>query len=165
MECKGLPLALKVIGASLRDRPQMFWTSAKNRLSRGEPVCESHEIKLHERMQISIAYLPAKVRECFLDLASFPEDKKIPVDVLVNVWIEMHDLDKEEVFAILVELSDKNLITLVKDDRYATRSEYFVSVFPFNFCHKQRLTFWFPFLELGRDTAVTLKFLLSCTMS
>ncbi|KAK9108738.1 hypothetical protein Sjap_016798 [Stephania japonica] len=125
-KCKGLPLALKVIGASLRGQPQMFWTSALNRLSRSEPICESHEMKLLKRMAISVDYLPEKVKECFLDLASFPEDKKIPLDVLVNIWVEIHDLHEEEAFAILVELSDKNLITLVKDARGADAySSYF----------------------------------------
>ncbi|KAL9234490.1 hypothetical protein vseg_009360 [Gypsophila vaccaria] len=116
-ECKGLPLALKVIGASLRDQPQMFWTSAKNRLSRGEPIGESHEINLLKRMETSISYLPEKVRECFLDLAAFPEDKKIPLDVLLNMWVEIHDVDEEEAFAILIELSEKHLLTLVRDSR------------------------------------------------
>ncbi|CAK9178603.1 unnamed protein product [Ilex paraguariensis] len=130
-ECKGLPLALKVIGASLRDQPEMFWTSAKNRLSQGQPICESHEIQLLERMKLSIDYLPEKVRECFLDLGSFPEDKKIPLDVLINMWVELHDIKEEEAFAILKELTDKNLITLVKDarvgDMYSSYYEISVS--------------------------------------
>lgn len=107
-----------MIGASLRDQPEIYWASAKKRLSRGEPICESHENKLLDRMAISIKFLSKKVRECFLDLGCFPEDKKIPLDVLINMWVEIHDLDKEEAFAILVELSDKNLLTLVKDARY-----------------------------------------------
>ncbi|KDP38403.1 hypothetical protein JCGZ_04328 [Jatropha curcas] len=116
-ECKGLPLALKVIGASLRDQPEMYWASARKRLSRGEPICESHENKLLDRMAISVQFLSKKVRECFLDLGCFPEDKKIPLDVLINLWVEIHDLEEEDAFAILVELSDKNLLTLVKDAR------------------------------------------------
>ncbi|KAL4282246.1 hypothetical protein GQ457_03G039260 [Hibiscus cannabinus] len=116
-ECKGLPLALKVIGASLRDQPEMYWASARKRLLRGEPICESHENKLLERMAISVEYLNKKVMECFLDLGSFPEDKKTPLDVLINMWVEIHDIDEEEAFAILVELADKNLLTLVKDAR------------------------------------------------
>ncbi|KAK9270660.1 hypothetical protein L1049_026242 [Liquidambar formosana] len=116
-ECKGLPLALKVIGASLRDQPQMFWASAKNRLSRGEAICESHGTKLLERMAISVEYLQKKVGECFLDLGAFPEDKKIPLDVLINMWVEIHAIDEQEAFAILVELANKNLLTLVKDAR------------------------------------------------
>ncbi|KAK1554935.1 hypothetical protein Q3G72_019389 [Acer saccharum] len=116
-ECKGLPLALKVIGASLRGQPEMYWRSAQKRLARGEPICESHESNLVDRMAISIKYLPEKVRECFLDLGSFPEDKKIPLQVLINIWVEVHDIDEEEAFAILVELAERNLVTLVKDPR------------------------------------------------
>lgn len=120
-KCKGLPLALKVIGASLREQPEMYWTSAKKRLSKGEPICESHENNLLDRMAISIQYLPKKVKECFLDLGSFPEDKKIPLEVLINMWVEIHDLDEEEAFAILVELSDRNLLKIVKDARYVCK--------------------------------------------
>ena len=118
VECKGLPLALKVIGASLRGQPPIVWQSAKNRLSRGETISDSHESRLIERMRISIDCLSTNVRECFLDLASFPEDKKIPLDVLINMWVEVHDLEEEDAFAILIELSDKHLLTLVKDAQY-----------------------------------------------
>ncbi|XP_042398504.1 probable disease resistance protein At4g33300 [Zingiber officinale] len=114
-ECKGLPLALKVIGASLRDQPPKFWLRAKNKLARGETISESHENKVLERMASSIDFLSGKARECFLDLGSFPEDKRIPLDVLINLWMELHDLDEEDAFAILVELSNKNLLTLLKD--------------------------------------------------
>jgi len=113
-----------VIGASLRDQPEMYWESARKRLSRGEPICESHESKLLDRMAISTQFLSKNVRECFLDLGSFPEDKKIPLDVLINMWVEIHDIDPEEAFAILVELSDKNLLTLVKDARYVHKARF-----------------------------------------
>ncbi|CAI0558465.1 unnamed protein product [Linum tenue] len=131
-KCKGLPLALKVIGSALRGQPEMYWASAKKRLSRGEPICESHENKLLDRMAISVQFLPKKVRDCFLDLGSFPEDKKIPLDVLINMWVEIHDVDEEEAFAILVELADKNLLTLVKDARLgffllSSSSSYYLS--------------------------------------
>ncbi|VAI27928.1 unnamed protein product [Triticum turgidum subsp. durum] len=132
-ECRGLPLALKVIGASLRDQPPMIWLSAKNRLSRGESISDSHETKLLERMAASVECLSGKVRECFLDLGCFPEDKKIPLDVLINIWMEIHDLDKPDAFAILMELSNKNLLTLVNDaqnkagDLYSNYHDYSVT--------------------------------------
>ncbi|ESW32810.1 hypothetical protein PHAVU_001G018900 [Phaseolus vulgaris] len=116
-ECGRLPLALKVIGASLRDQTEMFWLSVKNRLSQGQSIGESHEINLIERMAISINYLPEKVKECFLDLCSFPEDKQIPLDALINMWVEIHDIPETEAYAIVVELSNKNLITLMKEPR------------------------------------------------
>ncbi|CAA2957769.1 probable disease resistance At4g33300 [Olea europaea subsp. europaea] len=130
-ECKGLPLALKVIGASLKGQPEMFWTSAKSRLSRSQPLCESHEVQLLERMKLSIDSLRDKVRDCFLDLGAFPEDKKIPLDILINMWMELHDIEEKEAFAILVELSDKNLLTLVKDARSGDKysSYYEISVY------------------------------------
>ncbi|MBA0692138.1 hypothetical protein Goari_009725 [Gossypium aridum] len=109
----------------------MYWVSAKKRLTRGEPICESHENKLLERMAISVDYLNKKVKECFLDLGSFPEDKKIPLDVLINMWVESHGIDEEDASAILVELSDKNLLTLVKDarsgDAYSSYHEIYVT--------------------------------------
>ncbi|XP_039032533.1 putative disease resistance protein At5g47280 [Hibiscus syriacus] len=51
-ECKVLSLALEVIGASLQDQPEMYWINARKRLSRGEPIYESHESKLLDRMAI-----------------------------------------------------------------------------------------------------------------
>ncbi|MQM09978.1 hypothetical protein Taro_042872 [Colocasia esculenta] len=132
-ECKGLPLALKVIGASLRDQPPKIWMNAKNKLSLGEAISESHEAKLLKRMAVSIERLPRKVMECFLDLGFFPEDKKIPLDVLINMWMEVHDLTEEAAYAILLELSDKNLLDLVKDvrsragDEYSSYSDFSVS--------------------------------------
>ncbi|KAL7155102.1 hypothetical protein ABFS83_03G051900 [Erythranthe nasuta] len=130
-ECKRLPLALKVIGASLKGQCEMSWTSAKNRLSRGQPLSESHESQLLERMKLSIDNLSEKQRECFLDLGAFPEDKRIPLDILINMWVELHDMYEEEAFAVLVELSDKNLLTLVKDARAGDKysSYYEISVF------------------------------------
>ncbi|PWZ57391.1 putative disease resistance protein [Zea mays] len=132
-ECRGLPLALKVIGASLRDQPPKIWLSAKNRLSRGEAISDCHETKLLERMAASVECLSEKVRDCFLDLGCFPEDKKIPLDVLINIWMEIHDLDEPDAFAILVELSNKNLLTLVNDaqnkagDLYSSYHDYSVT--------------------------------------
>lgn len=128
-ECKGLPLALKVVGASLNGQSEMYWISARNRLSRSQPFCESHEVQLLERMKISIEYLSEKERECFLDLGAFPKDKKIPLDILVNMWVELHDIEEDEAFAILVELSYKNLLTLVKDSRLCS------SNFKITFCN------------------------------
>ncbi|KAI4336940.1 hypothetical protein L6164_015409 [Bauhinia variegata] len=116
-ECGRLPLALKVIGASLRDQTELFWVSVKNRLSQGQSIGESHEVNLIQRMAISVNYLPEKIKECFLDLCAFPEDKKIPLDVLINMWVEIHDINEVEAFAIVIELSNKNLVTLVKEER------------------------------------------------
>jgi hypothetical protein len=75
-------------------------------------------------MAASVECMSEKVRDCFLDLGCFPEDKKIPLDVLINIWMEIHDLDEPDAFAILVELSNKNLLTLVNDAQYVSSAIY-----------------------------------------
>jgi len=128
-ECGQLPLALKVIGASLRDQNEMFWLSVKTRLSQGLSIGDSYELNLIDRMAISINYLPEKIKECFVDLCSFPEDKKIPLEVLINMWVEIHDIHETEAYAIVVELSNKNLLTLVEEARYASSEKKNAFVF------------------------------------
>ncbi|KAJ4911636.1 putative disease resistance protein [Raphanus sativus] len=63
-------------------------------------------------MEATLETLALKSRECFLDLGAFPEDKKIPLEIIINIWVELHDLEEETAFAVLVDLSDKNLLTL-----------------------------------------------------
>ncbi|GMI77080.1 ADR1-like 2, PHOENIX 21 [Hibiscus trionum] len=74
MECERLLLALKVIGAFLQDQPEMYWINARKRLSRGKPICESHENKLLDRIETNFECLKKKIKECFSDLGSFSED-------------------------------------------------------------------------------------------
>ncbi|KAK1316248.1 putative disease resistance protein [Acorus calamus] len=132
-ECKGHPLALKVIGASLKGQLPRVWASYKVKLSRGESISEFHEEKLLKQMAVTLESLKPEVRECFLDLGSFPEDKKIPLDVLFGLWTEIHGLEEFEAFEVLVELCNKNLVTMVEDaqrragDIYSSFSEISVT--------------------------------------
>lgn len=120
----------------------MSWTSAKSRLSRGQPLCESHEVQLLERMKMSIDNLSETERECFIDLGAFPEDKRIPLHILINMWVELHDIPEEEAFAVLVQLSDKNLLTLVKDSRYLSTLILLVYVYNANIFSFMYLQVW-----------------------
>ena len=53
-----------------------------------------------------------------MDLCCFLEDKKIPLDVLINMWVEIHDIPETKAYAIVIELSKKkNLLTLLKKAR------------------------------------------------
>ncbi|KAG7599116.1 NB-ARC [Arabidopsis suecica] len=117
-ECKGLPLSLKVLGASLKNKPERYWEGVVNRLLRGEAADETHESRVFSHMEESLENLEPKLRECFLDMGAFPEDKKIPLYVLTNVWVERHDIDEETAFSFVLRLADKNLLTIVKNPRF-----------------------------------------------
>ena len=111
-------MSLKVIGASLKERPEKYWEGAVERLSRGEPADETHESRVFAQIEATLENLDPKTRDCFLVLGAFPEDKKIPLDVLINVLVELHDLEDATAFAVIVDLANRNLLTLVKDPRY-----------------------------------------------
>lgn len=111
-------MSLKVVGASLKSRPEKYWEGVVNRLSRGEPADETHESRVFAQIEATLETLDPKTRECFMDMGAFPEDKKIPLDVIINMWVEMYDLEDATAFAVLVDLSNRNLLTLVKDPRY-----------------------------------------------
>uniref|UniRef100_A0A0D6QXE6 NB-ARC domain-containing protein n=1 Tax=Araucaria cunninghamii TaxID=56994 RepID=A0A0D6QXE6_ARACU len=83
-ECRGLPLALKVIGSCLHGQPSPAWESAKNKLSRAEQISDYHKEGLLRCLETSIDFLDDEARECFLDLGAFPEDKK--KFVLMHCW-------------------------------------------------------------------------------
>ncbi|CAL5371099.1 unnamed protein product [Camellia sinensis] len=114
--CGGFPLALKVVGRSLHGEPEVIW---KNRL---KPWSEAQSI-LYSNNELLICLQPSldaldgmyKIKECFLDLASFPEDQRIPVTALMDMWVELYNLDEdgEDAIAILHQLSNRNLVNLV----------------------------------------------------
>ena len=56
------------------------------------------------------------MKECFMDLGSFPEGQRIAVPALIDMWTELHELDEHGNDAIdnLHELTTRNLATLAR---------------------------------------------------
>ncbi|XLR06968.1 hypothetical protein S83_034906 [Arachis hypogaea] len=56
-----------------------------------------------------------KEKECFMDLGLFPEDQRIRVPLLNDMWTELHELDEDGVKAmnIIHSLNSKNLANLI----------------------------------------------------
>ncbi|XP_006338226.1 probable disease resistance protein At5g66900 isoform X2 [Solanum tuberosum] len=54
------------------------------------------------------------LRDCYLDLGSFPEDHRIHPAALLDMWVERYNLDEDGItaMAIFVELSSQNLVNL-----------------------------------------------------
>ncbi|KAL3526744.1 hypothetical protein ACH5RR_011400 [Cinchona calisaya] len=119
--CGRFPLALKVVGQSLRGEPEVRWIHRTKKWSEGESIFDSHHHLLN-CLKSSLDVLDEKsplayldLKECYLDLGSFPEDQRIPATALMDMWIELYNLDEDGVDTLvnLLELSNRNLINLV----------------------------------------------------
>ncbi|KAM3709374.1 hypothetical protein ACJW31_02G167600 [Castanea mollissima] len=114
--CGGFPLALKVIGSSLRGRCAEEWHS---RLLKW-PVSQffrNSEIGLVDQLQkgLEIPNDKSFIKDCFMDLGLFPEDQRIYAAALIDMWAELYELDEDGIHAIanLQELTTLNLASLV----------------------------------------------------
>jgi len=90
-ECKGLPLALKVIGGSMVGKTTcQEWEFQLNCLRESRELPEQQEEEaLFGRLKLSYDNLdndnPVS-KECFLGFAAFPEDRKVRMEELIILW-------------------------------------------------------------------------------
>jgi disease resistance protein RPS2 len=90
-ECKGLPLALKVIGGSMVGKTtRQEWEFQLNCLRQSRELPEQQqEEALFGRLKLSYDNLdndsPA-CKECFLGFAAFPEDHMVGIEELIQLW-------------------------------------------------------------------------------
>lgn len=112
--CKRHPLTLIVVGRSLNGKDELIWRSMLKSLSEGRSVLDIHKdvLILLER---SFEALHDESKQCFLDFGLFPEDRRIPVSALLNMWVHLYDHDDEGVdtMATIFELSYRNLVDLM----------------------------------------------------
>lgn len=120
--CGGFPLALRVVGRSLCGQPEVFWFTRVMMQSKRQILFPT-ENDLLRSLQTSIDALDEKVlysrdkttlRDCYLDLGSFPEDQRIHPAALLDMWVERYNLDEDGMtaMAIFFELSLQNLVNL-----------------------------------------------------
>ncbi|KAE9613019.1 hypothetical protein Lal_00027587 [Lupinus albus] len=116
--CKGSPLALEVIGGSLCKQPFEVWQNMKERLQ-SQSILDSSDTDLLYQLQQSLDILEDRFsineKECFMDLGLFPEDQRIPVAALIDMWAELYNLDEDGMNAmtVVLDLATKNLINLI----------------------------------------------------
>ncbi|XP_059623783.1 probable disease resistance protein At5g66910 [Cornus florida] len=114
-ECNRLPLALEVVGGSLRGQPEVIWRHTLMQLSERESIFDSnHDLLICLQTSIETLNEKTHVKDCFLDLASFPEDQRIPVTALMDMWAELYNLDEDGIYALtnLHKLAFQNLVFL-----------------------------------------------------
>lgn len=102
-------------GNSLRGRATEFWRKRLRDWSKSSILDIETELLL--RLQSSIDALDeedAIIKECFMDLGSFPEDQRIPAAAVIDMWAELYELD-EDFLSItnLLELTTRSLANLV----------------------------------------------------
>ncbi|KAG2724560.1 hypothetical protein I3760_01G023600 [Carya illinoinensis] len=127
--CGGFPLALEVIGSSLRGESAATWENRMQNWTSGDSILDSvPEDDLLKCLQSSLEFSDKKVKpkyevimkECFMDIGSFPEDQRIRVASLIDMWEELYELDEVGTIANLLEISSRNLANLVVTRRDAS---------------------------------------------
>ncbi|GAV88471.1 NB-ARC domain-containing protein/RPW8 domain-containing protein [Cephalotus follicularis] len=123
--CKGVRLALEVIGSSLRRQPLEVWRDKAMELAEGVSI--SDNVELLNCLKSSLEALDSKLKECYMDLGSFPEDQRIPAAALIDMWVELYNLDEDGVRAManLHKLSEQNLLNLVLTRKDASELDGF----------------------------------------
>ncbi|KAB2604243.1 disease resistance protein [Pyrus ussuriensis x Pyrus communis] len=129
--CKGVPLAITVTGKSLRGQATEFWRSRLADWSKGSILDSETELLLC--LQSSIDALGDKeaiIRECFMDLVSFPEDQRISAAAFIDMWAELYKLD-EDFLSIknLHELASRGLANLVITRNIEILDDYYIEHF------------------------------------
>ncbi|XP_051150505.1 putative late blight resistance protein homolog R1B-16 [Andrographis paniculata] len=116
--CKGLPLAIVVIGGLLATSNERNYWEHVAKLS-GAAIQLDESSRCLEILSLSYNHLPVHLKPCFLYMGVFPEDYSIPVSKLIKLWISEGFLipaegksleDIAEVY--LWDLLARNLITV-----------------------------------------------------
>ncbi|KAM2313620.1 hypothetical protein ACFX1S_026760 [Malus domestica] len=131
--CKGLPLAISVIGKSLHGKDTEFWRSSLADWFKGSIPDSESDAELLLSLQSSIDALgdnEAIIRECFMDLASFPEGQRISAAAFIDMWAELYNLDEDSLsITILHKLASRGLANLVITRNIEILDDYYIEHF------------------------------------
>ncbi|KAI9164930.1 hypothetical protein LWI28_004670 [Acer negundo] len=126
--CKGSPLALTVVGRLLCGKPAVVWQSTVKEWDKGKSIFISGTgTELLVCLQSSLDALDEEVKECYLNLGSFPQDQRIPINALIDMWMELHEWVEDGLSAItyLHQLSSRCMVNLVIARENATDDGYY----------------------------------------
>nr|GLL30471.1 putative disease resistance RPP13-like protein 1 [Ipomoea trifida] len=87
-KCKGLPLAVKVMGSLLRNKDtEEEWQTVSSKLDSKFWGLDEVETHLFPHLYLSYDDLTPQMKRCFSYCAVFPKDYKIHVDELIRIWM------------------------------------------------------------------------------
>ncbi|KAK1584030.1 hypothetical protein Q3G72_029221 [Acer saccharum] len=119
-QCAGLPLAIVIIGSSMRGEHEVrMWKNALNKLKKNAGNAKGMADEVFQRLKFSYDRLPnAEMKQCFLYCALYPEDFEISKEELIEYWIVEGLIDEmetrqemyDEGFSILKRLENNCLL-------------------------------------------------------
>ncbi|KAI4974527.1 hypothetical protein ZWY2020_047807 [Hordeum vulgare] len=130
--CKGLPLAIVLVGSLLRVREQTMgeWIRIYNELS-WEINNNSRLDHIQNVLYLTFIYLPTHLKSCFLYCSLFPEDYPFKREQLVRLWTsqgfneERGESTLEEVAeGYLKDLIDRNMLPLVERNTFGRMKRF-----------------------------------------
>ncbi|KAG6671291.1 hypothetical protein I3843_Q002000 [Carya illinoinensis] len=120
-KCKGLPLAVKLIGALLRDKVDVSeWDTVLN--SEIWSSSSNQEIQILPALRLSYKHLPSYIKRCFAYCSIFPKDYPFKKDQLVLLWMAEGLLGEIE-NKTMEEVGNDYFVTLVSRSLFQKSSE------------------------------------------
>jgi hypothetical protein len=115
-ECKGRPLALQMLGASLVGKKLTEWQILIERLRAADrelPVTQA----IMKVCQPSYDALPPYLQKCFMDFAAYPEDAHVAADEPIALWAaRAPSMSRASITAAERQLQQLQLRSLVSVD-------------------------------------------------
>lgn len=121
-ECGNLPLALAMIGATIRRQPDR-WTYALARLRRADLSKIERKLPdytyetLDRAMLVSFEELDEDQQRKYLDFVAVPEDTGAPAGMMKTWWV-YEGMDPLEATRVLDDLVDRSLLRIDERHRY-----------------------------------------------
>ncbi|CAB4317846.1 unnamed protein product [Prunus armeniaca] len=114
--CKGFPLAITAIGRKLCGQSFETWTRRLRVWCEDSSLLDSETdfVGCFQRNLDALDKKRPSIRECFIDLGSFPENQRIHVADLIDIWTELYELDEDTLpIANLHELTSLSLANYI----------------------------------------------------
>ncbi|KAM3249955.1 hypothetical protein P3L10_011725 [Capsicum annuum] len=130
--CKGLPLVVVLVAGIIKKKKmkESWWHEVKKSLLSYVGESEGYGLST---MKLSYDNLPDYLRPCLLYMGMFPEDARIPVSKLINLWIAEGFVQNIDSGISMEEAAEGYLMDLVRSNVVmASRRRYNGKV---KYCH------------------------------
>ncbi|XP_039118870.1 probable disease resistance protein At4g27220 [Dioscorea cayenensis subsp. rotundata] len=127
-ECAGLPLALVVLGTTLKDKSSLTWDTVLNQLKGSKEVyLQGVSKQVYQSIKLSFDFLEIEAaKSCFLHCCVYPEDWEIPKEELMHMMaggglladVETLNEAQSRVDLLLDQLKACGLLLQGRDERY-----------------------------------------------